>query len=103
MRRGSLLRRQPHAPRADQAGIGRLETPEGPARCSLEVNVLVVGAAKSEVGGCGVAIRNRDETEDDAARIDFDNAAKTKHLSPQIALHVIMDAVGGAAPWHIGA
>jgi len=44
-----LLRRQAHAARTDQAGIGRLEAPERPARCTLEVNVLVVGAAEREI------------------------------------------------------
>src|SRR6266436_9294074 len=94
--RGSLLRRQANAAGADQAGIGRLEPPEGAARRSLQIDVLVVGAAEGEVGGCRVAVRDRNETENDAAPIALDDTAKPGHCCPQIAAHVVVHAVRAA-------
>src|ERR1700674_2149537 len=101
--RGSRLCRQAHTSRADQARIGRLETPEGPAGCPLEVYVLIVGAAESEVGRCVIAIWNRHETKNDAARIDFGYAADAEQLRPQIAADVVMDAIGSTVAGDIGA
>src|SRR5262249_20958777 len=71
----SGLRWQAHAARTDQARIGRLEAPEGPADRAFEVNVLIVGAAERKVSRQHVAVRNRHKTDDDAARVDFDDAA----------------------------
>ena len=51
-----LLGREAHAARTDQAGVRRLEFPERAADRPLEVNVLVVGPAKGEVGRCQVAV-----------------------------------------------
>src|SRR5271156_1671070 len=78
----SGLRRQANAARPDQPGIGRLEAPEGPADCPLEVDVLIVGAAEGEVGGCEIAIGYRYETQDYAARVDFDDAAEPARSRP---------------------
>src|SRR6516165_5285672 len=55
----SGLRLQAHAARTDQARIGRLEAPEGPADRAFEVNVLIVGAAEGKVSRQHVAVRNR--------------------------------------------
>jgi hypothetical protein len=49
-RHDSLVCWQADTARANQAGIGRLEAPECSARCSLEVDLLIVGPTKSEVG-----------------------------------------------------
>src|ERR1700726_4999500 len=54
-----LLRRQTNAARPDQAGIGRLEAPEGSACRPLQVDILIVGAAEREIGCCGVVVRYR--------------------------------------------
>src|SRR5262249_13462054 len=86
----SRLRRQADAARADQARIGRLEAPEGPADGAFEVNVPIVGAAEGKVGRQHVAVRNRHKTDDDTARVDLDDAAEPGHLRPQIALDVVM-------------
>src|SRR6266851_9827874 len=56
-RSGSRLRRQAHASRADQAGIGRLETPEGAADGPLQKDIPVVRAAERKVGRRQVAVR----------------------------------------------
>src|SRR5271169_1374267 len=98
-----LLRRQTNTAGADQTRIGRLEAPECSARCPLEIDVLIIGPAKSEVGCCGVAIRNRHEAEDQTARIDFHDAAERRHAGPHIALDVVMDAVRAAIAGDIGA
>src|SRR5215813_127998 len=76
------LCRQAHAPGTDQAGVGRFEAPEGPADCSHQIDVLVVRAAKSEVGGCGVIVRYSHKTENDPARVDLDDAAKAGQCGP---------------------
>lgn len=47
---GSLLRREPCPARADQAGIGGREAPEGAAVGAHEIDRLVVGATEREVG-----------------------------------------------------
>jgi hypothetical protein len=60
----------------------------------FEVDVLIVGAAKREIGGCDVAVRYRDEAENDSARIDFGDASEPKQLSPQI---IIMNAVSSSS------
>src|ERR1700736_4404492 len=83
----SELRRQANAARPDQPGVGRLEAPEGPAGCPLQVDGLMVGAAERKVGCCGVIVRYRHKTENDAARVDLDNAAKTSQCGPEIAAH----------------
>src|SRR5215510_1748341 len=102
-RRPSRLRREAHAARPDQAGIGRLEAPEGPADRPLQVDVLVVRTTESEVGRHQIAIRHRHETENNAARIDLDDTTKPGHCCPKIALDVVMDAVGAAVAGDIGA
>jgi len=56
-RGGLRLRRQAHASRADQAGIGRLETPEGAADGPLQKDIPVVRAAERKVGRRQVAVR----------------------------------------------
>src|SRR6516162_7643366 len=99
----SGLRLQAHAARTDQARIGRLEAPEGPADRAFEVNVLIIGAAEGKVSRQHVAVRNRYKTDDDAARVDFDDAAEPGHLGPQIALDVVMDPVRAPIPRAIGA
>src|SRR5690348_11750528 len=96
------LRRQARSPRTNQPGIGSLEAPEGPADCPHQIDVLIVGAAKSEIGGCGVVVRYRHKTENDAARADLDNAAETGQRRPQIATHVVMHAVRPAIPGYKG-
>src|ERR1700719_1001185 len=97
-----LLRRQTNAARPDQAGIGRLEAPEGSACRPLQVDILIVGAAEREIGCCGVVVRYRHKTENDSARIDLDNAPKTSQCCPEVAAHVVMHAVGTAIPRHEG-
>src|SRR5262249_8161319 len=67
--------------------------PEGAAGRAHQEYVLVVGAAKGEIGGGRVAVRDRHETDDNAAPIDLDNAAETGQRCPQIPLHVVMHAV----------
>src|SRR6516162_5199381 len=99
----SGLRWQAHAARTDQARIGRLEAPEGPADRAFEVNVLIVGAAEGKVSRQHVAVRNRYKTDDDAARVDFDDAAEPGHLGPQITLDVVMDPIRAPIARAIGA
>src|SRR5580704_7278832 len=94
----SGLRWQPNAARPDQPGIGCLEPPEGPAGRALQVDGLIVGAAERKVGCCGVVVRYRHKTENDATEVDLDNAAKTSQCGPEIALHVVMHAVRPAIP-----
>src|SRR5262249_4421358 len=96
------LRRQARSPRTDQPGIGGLETPEGPRSCPHHIDVLIVGAAKSEVGGCGVIVRYRHKTKNDPARVDLDDAAKAGQCGPEIAAHVVVHAVGATIPGHKG-
>src|SRR5689334_19171891 len=98
----SLLRWQANAARPNQAGIGRLKAPKGPAGCPLQIDGLIVGAAEREVGCCSVGVRYRHKTENDAARIDLDNAAKTGQCGPEIAAHVVMHAVRAAIPGYEG-
>src|SRR5580704_15623065 len=98
----SLLRRQANAARPDQPGIGRLEPPEGPADCPLQIDGLIVRAAERKVGCCSVAVRYRHKTENDAARVDLDDTAKTGQCGPEIAAHVVMHAVRTAIPGHEG-
>src|SRR4051812_15697202 len=76
------LRRQAHTPGTDQPGKGSLEAPEGPAVRPHQINVLIVGTAKSEVGGCGVIVRYRHKTENDPARVDLDDAAEAGQCGP---------------------
>src|SRR5438270_4313947 len=92
----ALLGREAHAARTDQAGIRRLEFPERAADRPLEVNVLVVGPAKGEVGRCQVAVWDWHKAENDAARVDLQHPAEPSRCGPQIPLHVAMDAVGAA-------
>src|SRR6516162_118133 len=94
----SGLRWQAHAARTDQARMRRLEAPEGPTDRAFEVNVLIVGAAEGKVSRQQVAVRNRHKADDDAARIDLDDAAEPGHLRPQIALDVVMDPVRASIP-----
>src|SRR5262249_57098128 len=98
----SGLRRQTNAARPDQAGIRRLEAPEGSADCTLQVNGLIVRAAEREVGCCGVIVRYRHKTEDDSARVDLDDAAATGQCCPQVAARVVMHAVRPAITGHKG-
>src|SRR5690348_18510829 len=81
------LRRQARSPRTNQPGIGSLEAPEGPADCPHQLDVLMVGAAKSEMGVCGVVVRYRPKTENDAGRADWDSAAGTGQRRHKIATH----------------
>jgi hypothetical protein len=101
--RVSWLGRQANTTRTDQARIGRLKAPEGPANCALEVNVLIIGAAEREVCRCGVAIRDRHEADDETRWIDLHNAAETRRLRPQIAVDVVMDAIRSGISRQIGA
>src|SRR5262249_26280650 len=101
-RRPSRLRREAHAARPDQAGIGRLEAPEGPADRPLQVDVLVIRAPEREIGRQQIAVRHRHETENEATRIDLDDPAQPGQGGPQIALDVVMDAVGAAVAGDIG-
>src|SRR5437867_13427173 len=71
------LRRQAHTPRSDQPGIGGLEAPEGPADSAHQIDVLIIGAAEGEISCCRVIIWYRHETDNDAARVDSNNAAET--------------------------
>ena len=57
------LRRQAHAPRTDQPGIGGLEAPEGPGARAHHIDVLIVGAAEGEIGGGRVIVGYRYKTE----------------------------------------
>src|SRR5262249_62005456 len=97
------LGRRAYAARADQARIGRLEAPEGPADRAFEVDVPIVGAAEGKVGRQYIAVRNRHKTDDDAARVDLDDAAEPGHLGPQIAFDVVMDSVRTPIPRTVGA
>jgi len=87
---------------SDQSGIWCLEAPERAGDRPLEIDVLVVRAAERKVGRRHVAVRDRHEADNDAARIDFDDAAEPGHLCPQIALYVVMDAIGAAVSGTIG-
>src|ERR1700730_14473019 len=89
------LRRQPHAARPDQARIGRLKTPDRAADGPFHVDVLVIGPAERKVCARGIAIRQWHVTEDHAAGIIFDDPANAEH-SPEIAMHIVMDAVRAA-------
>jgi hypothetical protein len=62
-RAGLRLRRQARPSRADQAGIGALETPEGTADGPLRKDIPVVRAAERKVGRRQVAVRHRHETD----------------------------------------
>src|SRR6516162_1031927 len=98
----SGLRWQTNAARPDQAGVRRFEAPERPAGRTLQIDILIVGSAKCEVGGCGVIVRYRDKSEDDSARVDLDNAAKTGQCGPEVAPHVVMHAVRPAISGYEG-
>ena len=74
-----------------------------PVIAPSKIDVLVVRAAEREIGRQDIAVRYRHETHNYAARIDLDNAAEPGHLCPQIALDVVMDAVGAAVSGTIGA
>jgi len=100
---GSRLRWEARTAWPDQAGIGCLEAPEGPADRALQVDVLVVRAPEREIGRHQIAIRHRHETENEAARIDLDDAAQPGYSGPQIALDVVMDPVRAPIPRAIGA
>ena len=78
------LCREAHAARADQSRIRRLEAPEGAAVGSHHINVPVVLTAKREVGSRQIAAggRYRDKSDDDAARVDFEDAAKPAGGNP---------------------
>src|SRR5215813_10878678 len=76
------LRRQAHAPRTDQPGRGGLEAPEGPGGRAHQIDVLIVGAAEGEIGGGRVLVGDRHKTENEAARVDLDHAAKTGYGHP---------------------
>src|ERR1700731_4392980 len=78
-----LLGREAHAARTDQAGVRRLEFPERAADRPLEVNVLVVGPAKGEVGRCQVAVWDWHKAENDAARVDLQHPAEPSRCGPQ--------------------
>src|SRR3984893_4814221 len=97
-----LLGRETHAARTDQAGVRRLEFPERATDRPLEVNVLVVGPAKGEVGRCQVAVWDWHKAENDAARVDLQHTAEPSRCGPQIPLHVVMDAVGAAVTGKVG-
>src|SRR6516164_8090398 len=99
---GHLLRWQAHTARADQAGIRRLEAPEGPADRALEIDVLIVGAAEGEVGGRSVVVRYRHKAQNYAARVDFQHPAERGRRHPQITLDVVMDAIGSSVSGHKG-
>src|SRR4051812_41854652 len=76
------VRRQAHTPGAEQTGKGSVGAPAGPAVRPQQTNVLMVGTAKSEVGGCGVIVRYRHKTENDPARVDLDDAAEAGQCGP---------------------
>src|SRR5215471_10678204 len=71
------LRWQAHTPRADQPGIGGLEAPERPADSAHQIDVLIIGAAEGEIRCCRVIVWYRHKPEDDAARVDLNDAAET--------------------------
>src|SRR5947207_7630945 len=91
------LCRETGAAGADQAGIWRLEAPEGAAGRAFEKDVAVVRTAEGEIRCCYLAVRDRHKAEDDAARVNLEDAAEPEGRSPQVTLNVIMDAVGAAA------
>src|SRR5262249_53598117 len=99
---GLWLRRQAHPTWADQAGIRRLEPPESSADRSLKIDVLVVGAAERKIGRGEVAVRDRYEANDEATRVDLDNAAEPAGRDPQVSFDIVVDAVGTAVTGHIG-
>src|SRR5260370_10152818 len=81
--RGSRLRRQAHASRADQAGIGGLETPEGTTDGPLQKDIPIVGAAERKVCHRQVAVQHRHNTEYDPEVLDLDEDAETERRRPQ--------------------
>ena len=97
------LRRQSHTAWADQTRIGRLKAPERAAGCPLEVDVLVIRTAERKVGRCRIPIRDRHETQDHTARVDFENTAEARAPDPQISMDVIMNAIGPGVAGQIGA
>jgi hypothetical protein len=64
---------------------------------------LVVRATKGKIGRQQIAVRDWHEPENDAARIDLHDAPQPRHGGPEIALDVVMDAVGATVARHIGA
>src|SRR5690242_686947 len=44
----------------------------------------------------------RHKTENDSARVDLDNAAKTSQCGPEVAAHIVMHAVGPAIAGYKG-
>src|SRR5262245_57794239 len=76
------LRREAHAPRTDQPGRGGLEAPEGPGGSAHQIDVLIIGATEGEIGGCRVIVGDRHKPENEAARVDLDNAAETSYCHP---------------------
>src|SRR5260221_7072821 len=98
-----LLGGQAHPAGTDQAGEWRLEPPEGAADCTLKEDVAVVGAAEREVCRRQVAVRHRHEPEDDAARIDLQDAAEPGRGYPQIAFDVVVETVRATIAGHVSA
>src|SRR5207237_9053140 len=70
------LCRETGAAGADQAGIWRLEAPEGAAGRAFEKDVAVVRTAEGEIRCCYLAVRDRHKAEDDAARVNLEDAAE---------------------------
>src|SRR5215469_16880867 len=100
----SLLFGQPGAAGAYQPGVGRLEAPERAAVGRHHKDLFVVLAAESEVGRREIAARRRyrDKPDDDAARVDLQDATEPRGGDPEIALDVIVEAVGAAGAGKVG-
>src|SRR5262245_29689792 len=72
------LRRQAHTPRSDQPRIGGLEAPEGPADSTHQIDVLIIGTAEGEIGCCRIVVWYRHKTDNNAARVDLNDATETE-------------------------
>ncbi len=96
------LCRHSHTTRSDQPGVRRLELVNSPTDGSFHVNILVVLAAKGKVRGRRITIRQRHVPDDKPARVIFYDAADTARR-PQIAMHVVVDAVRSAVAWIVAA
>ena len=83
-------------PPADQTGEGCLEAPEGAAGRPFEDDVAVVLAAKGEVGRGQIAVRDRHKPQDEAARVDLQDAVEPGGGDLQVALDVVVQAIGAA-------
>src|SRR4051794_178034 len=72
------LYREAHAARADQPRKPRLEAPQCAAARALKKDVAVVRPAEGEVGGRQITVGHRHNPENDAARINLQDAAEPR-------------------------